>query len=309
MPVKVPGKPPEAPSGLPLADARVMVDEAAKRLFSPEGRAELDYLNRSRRLTEATIKAARLGSTSRADGVPWKPPGVVIPWFDAGRLALVKIRPPDEWRESFRKDRRPPPYIEAFRDCPTVYPGPEVIRPGAPLSITEGELDDLLLAQELGDLASVITLGSASIRPEGSTYLAMLRCPVWYLALDGDPAGDKAAGEWPARARRVRPPAGKDWTEAAQAGIDLRRWWIEEVFADRSEREERAAIREFDEGPPPPAVVGPPISPDRQDVAARGDDRRSQGLALPLCWLPEPQGRVVLPPLPRRRDDGKLWFE
>jgi hypothetical protein len=58
-------------------------------------------------------------------------------------------------------------------------------------------------------------------------------------------AGRRHEGR-PARARRVRSPAGKDWTDAYQAGIALRRWWIEEVFAERFVREERAAIREFD---------------------------------------------------------------
>ena len=54
----------------------------------------------------------------------------------------------------------------------------------------------------------------------------MLAAPAWYIATDADEAGDKAASGWPARAIRVRPPAPfKDWTEAAQAGINLRRWW------------------------------------------------------------------------------------
>ena len=46
--------------------------------------------------------------------------------------------------------------------------------------IVEGEFDALLLGQELADLAAVVTLGSASARPEGSTYLAMLAAPTWY---------------------------------------------------------------------------------------------------------------------------------
>jgi hypothetical protein len=82
------------------------------------------------------------------------------------------------------------------------------------------------LAQELADLASVVTLGSASSKPEGMTFLAMLAAPVWYLAHDADPAGDRAASGWPARAVRVRPPGPyKDWTEAAIDGVNLARWW------------------------------------------------------------------------------------
>src|SRR5207245_510966 len=47
----------------------------------------------------------------------------------------------------------------------------------------------------------------------------------WFVAHDGDEAGDKAAAGWPARGRRVRPPVGKDWTDAKAAGVDLARWW------------------------------------------------------------------------------------
>jgi hypothetical protein len=109
-----------------------------------------------------------------------------------------------------------------------LYPGRHVIRPGCPLIVTEGELDALLLAQELGDLAAIVTLGSASARPTTDVLAALLPAPAWYAATDADEAGDRAAERWPARARRARPPA-KDWTDAHRAGIDLRRWWQERL--------------------------------------------------------------------------------
>src|SRR5262249_137701 len=158
-------------------------EASAVRLWTSEGRNALEYL-RGRGLTNDTICAARLGWTSRARGVPWNPPSVVIPWFVGDRLALVKIRPHDEWRASFPKERRPPKYIEAFRDCPTLYPAASVIRPGKRLIIPEGELETLLLGQDLGELAAVLTLGSASARPEGAIYLALLPAPAWYIATD-----------------------------------------------------------------------------------------------------------------------------
>ena len=136
--------------------------------------------------------------------------GVVIPWFDGDRLALVKIRQPEG---------RKPKYAEAFRDRPRVYPDPAVIEPGRPLIIVEGEFDALLLGQGLRDLAAVVTLGSASSRPDLATRSEMMAACPWYIATDADEAGDKAASEWPAVAIRVRPPEGvKDWTELWQAG-------------------------------------------------------------------------------------------
>jgi DNA primase len=244
-PAKAPAVAPEESSGLPPADALALVEAAEKRLWTPEGAEALAYL-RGRGLTDETIRRHRLGWTPgvrllTADGIRfWRALGVVIPWFDGDRLALAKIRQPEG---------RSPKYAEAFRDRPTLYPGLEGIRRDAPLVATEGEFDALLLGQELGELAAVVTLGSASARPEGATYLAMLPAPVWYLAHDADPAGDDAASRWPARKQRVRLPAPfKDWTEARQAGIDLRRWWVEEAFPLNGPYagEEAAAIQKSD---------------------------------------------------------------
>ena len=200
---KAAGSPPDGPTGLPVADALALVDEAAERLWTPEGAAALAYLQ-GRGLTEATIRAARLGWTPRAmlptaDGIRfWRASGIVIPWHDAGRLALVKIRQPAG---------REPKYAEAFADRPRIYPGPEAIRPGTPLVIVEGEFDAVLLGQELGNLAAVVTLGSASsTRPEAAILGLMLPAPVWYLATDADAAGDRAASGWPARARSSPAP-------------------------------------------------------------------------------------------------------
>jgi CHC2 zinc finger/Toprim-like len=225
-PVKPAAGPVKQSSGLPLADAQKLVEEAAARLWTPEGGEALAYL-RGRGLTEATIKTASLGWTPRVsipvkDGKTfWDVSGIVIPWLDRDRLAMVKIR---------RPAGSEPKYAEAFRDRPAIFPAPEAVRPGMPLVVVEGEFDCLLLAQELADLAAVVTLGSASARPEGSTYLAMLPAPTWHLAHDADEAGDKAASGWPARARRVRPPAPcKDWTEAFQYPINLLRWWTDRL--------------------------------------------------------------------------------
>ncbi len=232
-PAKAAGVAPEPSSGLPLADALTAVADAEQRLWSPEGADALEYLRRDRGLRDETVRAARLGWTPgvmlpTSNGARfWRASGITIPWWDRDRLALVKIRQPEG---------RAPKYAEAFRDRPRIYPGPGGIRTAKPLIVTEGEFDALLLGQELGELAAVVTLGSASARPGSDILGVMLAAPIWYLAHDADEAGDRSAEGWPARARRVRPPAPfKDWTEARfrpwlDTGVDLRRWWVEEVF-------------------------------------------------------------------------------
>jgi hypothetical protein len=130
---------------------------------------------------------------------------------------MVKIRDPDAPKESR--------YKQVFSDRATIYPGREAIRPGWLLIIGEGELDALLLGQELDDLAAVVTLGSSSAQPGPDILMAMLVAPVWYTAHDADKAGDLAASKWPPRARRVRPPDGvKDWTELWQSGFNSIRY-------------------------------------------------------------------------------------
>lgn len=223
--VKPKPEPPPEPSGLPEAAALALVEAAAARLWSPEGAEALAYLTGPRCLSPETVRAARLGWTpgasvpTRAGDRSYQAVGWVVPWFASGRLMLVKVRQPDG---------RHPKYVEAFRDPARLvcYPGPETVRPGRPLVIPEGEFDALCLGQALGELAAVVTLGSASARPEPSILGTMLAATPWFIATDQDEAGDRSAAGWPASARRVRPPGPyKDWTEAARDGVNLRRWW------------------------------------------------------------------------------------
>jgi hypothetical protein len=219
-------KPPAGPSGMPLAAAMALVVESEARLWSPEGKDALAYLTRSRALHGATIRAARLGWTPgigipRKEGGTYKVRGIVSPWFDGDRLALVKIRQPEGDRQK---------YAEAFRDRASLYPGRQVIRPAYPLVIVEGEFDALLLGQELDDLAAVATLGgTGSTKPEPIILGSMLTAFPWFVATDADDSGDKAAARWEStRARRVRPPEpSKDWTDARRSGVNLRRWWAD----------------------------------------------------------------------------------
>jgi hypothetical protein len=203
-------KPETAGSMLSRDRAAALVDEAASRLWSPEGVEALAYL-RGRGLTDETIRAARLGWTGPMDELIGRPRGVVIPWSEGGRLVLVKLRQPEGAR---------PKYRECYRDPgrpPRLYPGPEVVQPGRLLLIAEGEFDCLLLGQELSDLAAAVTLGSSSAGPTPDALAPLMGAPSWLVTHDADEAGDRAAALWTgefARARRVRPPEGaNDWTD------------------------------------------------------------------------------------------------
>jgi DNA primase len=224
---KAPGRRSERSSGKSVAvakmkaeDAMMIAESSAEQLWSEDRycASTLTYLYR-RGLTDKTIRASRLGYTHPL-GTCWglygKPSGIVIPWYEAGRLTFLKLRQPDSPEVS--------KYRELFRDHPTIYPNPEAIRAGKPLLICEGEFDALLLGQELADLASVATLGSSSNRPTEAIVSTTRIASRLILAHDVDDAGDRAAAAWP-EGTRVKPPAGKDWTDARRLGINLREFW------------------------------------------------------------------------------------
>jgi DNA primase len=200
--------------GMSASDAVALVGRAADRLWRPVGAAALDGL-RARGLSDETIRAARLGfdpavrATAR-DGRPYSASGLVIPWTEAGRLTLVKVRQPEGRR---------PKYAQVFRDRPVLYVAAP-IQPGRPVLVTEGELDAVLLAQQTADWeCGVVTSGSASARPDTAMAGRLLPASPWLIATDADKAGDRAADAWTElarpRCRRVRPPIGppdgKDW--------------------------------------------------------------------------------------------------
>ena len=238
------------------------------RLWTPEGSDALAYL-KGRGLTEATIKAARLGWTPRVidsrktDRGPGRRSGVVIPWWIATAWHWSRSASPRGASRSMPK---------RSATGPRLYPDPEAVRPGKPLVVREGEFDALLLGQALGDLAAVVTLGSASSRPEGSTIGRCWPPLVVSWPTDADTAGDKAASGWPPRAIRVRPPTrSRIGPRPINTAINLRRWWT-----DRLGGIEAPALSTWDElaarrwgpaiGDPTPGIVI-----DQPPAVQRGD--------------------------------------
>jgi hypothetical protein len=252
------GAPRNSATGLTRAEALALVTRAQERLWSPAGLPYRRALHR-RGLTGATIRAARLGWTSevtipiRSEIRYYRASGLIIPWFDGDRLAMVKVR---------QLGKRKPKYVEAFRDGPLAYPSLASVWPGAPLILAEGEFDALLLGQELGGSAAVVTLGSASARPSQDVLWTLSGARPIFAAHDADSAGDRAATACLAGAMRVRPPEpDKDWTDVhRRGGSRIRSFWStlltpapgaglttpSHVIQDDSDRDERAAVLEFE---------------------------------------------------------------
>ena len=171
---------------------------------------------RDRGLKPETVWRARIGYWGDPClRIPEKVMGFTIPWFDAGTLKKLMFRLPDNWNAK---------YINAYSASPLAYPSRSAIIPGKPLIVTEGEFDCLLLTQEIGDLASVITTGSANDPPAPELIERARSASVVYAAHDDDAGGKAAAALWPG-AKRILPLAGKDWTDSWLAGERIKEFW------------------------------------------------------------------------------------
>lgn len=241
------------PKGLPAPDALALAERAEVDLWTRRGADALEQL-RARGLSDDTTRKARLGWTPPLETPGW-PRGIVLPWFDRDRLKLLKVRQPE---------RRKPKYSEVFRDDPVLYVAAPV-RPGLPVIVTEGEFDAILVAQEVGHAAGVVTVGSASGPISPAVLSRLLAASVWLVATDADGAGDDAAGRWfaaaPYRCVRIRPPGpGKDWTDVHAGGFNRIRYHLGrflELSADWSvlEAERWGSESDADE---PSGVLGDP---------------------------------------------------
>lgn len=159
----------------------------------------------------------------------WLPSGLVIPVFMEDRLARVKIRRPDPGDG--------PRYISVGSDGAGATT-PLIRSQGREyLVLVESELDAVLLHQEVGDLAGVVAIGSASYRPDTLTVglLEKHRDRI-LLALDADKAGGSSVWRFWLKnfqAFRWPPIGGKDPGEMHQSGTPLREWLLAGLEAMR----------------------------------------------------------------------------
>jgi hypothetical protein len=159
---------------------------------------------------------ARFGPAGKA-GL-WVPRGVLIPCLALGQVWYLKVALLPGERLRCEKCRQP---ALARQSCPhcgshNKYRGVKGNRPaaifgaddlvGVDLALfVEGEFDAMLAWQELRDVISVCTLGSATNQPDLVTwgpYMAPLRLVL--AAYDADEAGQRGARALQALSERVR---------------------------------------------------------------------------------------------------------
>ena len=145
----------------------------------------------------------------------WLPAGLVIPLIVGGRVLRLRIRRPQGEPRYYimpGSDTRPMTF-NLDKNC---------------LVIVESELDGLLIAQGAGDLVGTVALGTATSKPDQELNGLLKRASSILVSLDFDGAGAKAAWKFWLQsypeARRWPTPYGKDPSEAAQKGLNIRAW-------------------------------------------------------------------------------------
>lgn len=189
FPARLPVAAPPDPEALAALDA--YVQECARRLWRPGGRAVRRWLTETRCLPADILAANRIGADPgpglqpRPDGVPRRS-GAVFPAMENGRAVYAQLR-------RLHPGPGQPRYLSV---AGRLAPKPTLIRyypaqPGpGPIVVTEGPTDALAAAAAGFETAAVLGTGGAG--PSAAHALAHSQRPV-VLAFDADDAGRAAA--------------------------------------------------------------------------------------------------------------------
>lgn len=208
----------EAPKGKWQTQAGQIVDVCVRQLHSRAGESARVYLH-NRGLKADTIREWMIGFNPRGGYLHglFVFAGISIPWFVGEFVHSIKIRRLDS-------DER---YACVPGSCPAGLFLGQVIVPGLPCLVVEGEFDALIGWQEARDLVNVVTLGSADRSLDLLALEQLLPSPRVHLCYDSDQAGKRGAGRWDGLSARLRVcplPKGKDLNEFFLLGGDVRKW-------------------------------------------------------------------------------------
>jgi DNA primase len=206
--------------------ARQVIDTCCASLWSTAGERALAWLAK-RGLEGETLRSWHVGFNPRPQEIAglFVDQGIVIPCLDASQVWYLNVR---------RRDGLQPKYKKVSGSRAALF-GVDHLTGKPDLFTVEGEFDAMLLWQEAGHLADVLTLGGASGRLADDHMVYLLGADRFHVATDSDEEGDKAADEWLGllgrRGRRILPPGScKDVSEAHQNGAILEGWAVDAIW-------------------------------------------------------------------------------
>ena len=163
--------------------------------------------------------------TSKTNGHKrlWIPAGLTLPLRPGNTAVVTRLR----IRLNTQRGNQRYTVVEGSSMAPMVLWSSQPA-----VCVVEGELDQLLIHQEAGNLVGVIGLGSCTQLPDPALNSRLMTIKSIIVALDNDPAGDSASEFWARDSafRRWSPVSAKDPGEMFRAGISIRAW-IEEGLA------------------------------------------------------------------------------
>lgn len=218
-----------------------IIETCRAKLWTNKGEQARKYL-KARGIEESTMQSpfVRLGfSEGERIADIWVDKGIVIPSFTVNsnlsikRISYIKLRRGRSW--VYRpKDKSK--YRKLYGAKAGLY-GADLVRGSDIAFVTEGELDALLLGQEVGKYVGVCTLGGSSDKLDWSIwgeYLSFTK--QFYIAYDNDRAGESGLERWQemtGRAIYAKVPEGKDITDAWKAGVNLEDWVFSFINSER----------------------------------------------------------------------------
>jgi len=224
--------PSTSPCNVWQQQASGLIKIAAKNIWHQDNVEYLDWLMK-RGLTASTIRKYNIGFncvdiyydrsiwgiSSPVDNSSKKmivPAGIVIPHINNGVIETIKIR------------RFDPQAQNKYHVLAGSNNSVMVLGSGTCHIIVESELDGILLAQEAGDLVTIIILGSAQNRPDALIMKQLVNSDLILLALDNDRAGIESSYDWwmktLSNAKRWPVLNGKDPGESFQNGVNIGDW-------------------------------------------------------------------------------------
>ena len=246
---------PEDSAEIWQTQARMLLHEAEKGLWTDAGRQARDYLH-TRGLKEETIRAAGLGfieQDRRENYSAWGLDNGNQVWIPGPSVVIPKMVGEKFYGVKFRRLTADEPKYTQIRNSQTLLYGVDRAADFRYLVLTEGEFDCMLLRQEAGDLVAVATLGSATEdRFPPHAFPVIMKLDLVLIAYDSDSAGTKGSVKlhtrYPGLTRILTKPGPGDLTDFHRAGNSLRAWLLDELADQGVYDYERAAIQQYDGG-------------------------------------------------------------
>lgn len=236
-----------------------LCDQFAANLFAKAGERARCWLNQ-RGLADATLKRFGVGfnPASQQYGPHYIYSGITIPHYHRAEQTLwgVKIRLSQEgqstWLQHWQRSnpgkplpKKLPKYVSVKGTQQSLFNGDDL--PADTVLICEGEFDVMLAWQDIRDLATPVSLGSATSRLSYQWIRYTLPTRRFLLALDADKAGHQSRRIWQGivneRSLDVPLPSGQDLTDYYQSGHNLRDLLLPLLRSDQPSLDFPLAIR------------------------------------------------------------------